>query len=413
MKRRYYFLMACALVFACGCEETKMPLPSPKSISSSFGANDTSYVELFPLWNRAFLGIALEAPGDLTIGADGTLFLADEGASKIYALSKSGQIITGSGLDGLNAVTAPRGLAMDSKLNLLIVNGTNQLFVWNQYLNRVRIDSVADSGVFFDREKNEHITLTFAELRQRVAAGGSIPQLRHYLFHSDPERIAAARAIYPVYQDPQTAAQFNGVAAGKYGEETVYLTESNFDRIVQLILIPDMALKGVDRTVLFHYTAELLNTVAVYGSGSGTVDDPWAITSDGDENIYFSQLGGNFRVQKLSAGTFAPRYVLYQHAIMDLNRFSAPYDVALDGSDNIFVMDGGTGTVSKYANAGAKAGQLLSLGQKGLAQVQFNEGRGLMVSDDVVFVVERGAKCIRRFQYSVSESDLPDDDKTP
>jgi len=98
---------------------------------------------------------------------------------------------------------------------------------------------------------------------------------------------------------------------------------------------------------------------------------------------------------------------------MDLGRFVKPYDVALDDREGIFVLDGESGTVSKFANSGSKAGQLLSLGQKGLALASFNDGRGLLASDDVVYVVERGAKRIRRFQYSVSESDIPDDEKEP
>jgi len=411
MKRRYYLLTALLALF-WGCEESKMPLPSPRSANTSFGANDTSYVELNPVWDSAQLGVPLDAPGDLTISMDGTLFLADEGAGRIHAFSKAGNLLSGSGLDGL-VLESPRALAVDSKLNLLIVNGTNRLFVWNQFLNRVRIDSVADAGLYFDRETGQEITLTFAELRERLAAGGTQPHLRHYLFRHDPARVAEARGIYPVYADPEPSARFNGVAAGKYGEETVYLTESNFDRIVQLLLVPDLALKGQNRTVLFHYTAELKSNVAVYGSGSGTVDDPWSITTDDDENLYFTQLGGNFRVQKLLAGSFSPRYVLYQHAIMDLGRFVKPYDVALDDREGIFVLDGESGSVSKFANSGSKAGQLLSLGQKGLALASFNDGRGLLASDDVVYVVERGAKRIRRFQYSVSESDIPDDEKEP
>ncbi len=412
MKSLYPLWIAGMVVLLGGCEESKMPLPSPRSTSTTFGANDTSYVELNPVWSSAQLGLPLSAPGDLTIGPDGTLFLADEGAGRIYALTRAGQLLSGDGMDQIT-LPAPRALAMDSKLNLLMVNGSSQLFIWNQFLNRMDPDSVAEAGIYFDRDTRQEITLTFAELRQRVAAGGSTPMLRRYLFHSDPERIAAAKAVYPVWQDPAAGVQYNGVAAGRYGEETVYLTDSANDRIVQLLLLPDLALKGRDRSVLFHYAAEFKSTVAVYGSGSGTVDDPWAITTDSDENLYFTQLGGNFRVQKLSAGNFTPRYVLYQHAIMDLDRFQKPCDLALDGSDNIFVLDNGTGTVSKFGNAGIRAGQLLPLGKKGLALATFNDGRGLLVSNDVVYVVERGAKSIRRFQYSVSESDLPDDDKNP
>jgi len=412
MKNHFAILLLGALLLASGCSESKMPLPSPASLSTAFGANDTSYVELYPIWDSAYLGVNLQAPGDLTISADGTLFLADEAANHIYALSQAGRLLTGFGSNGLEAIAKPCGLAMDSKLNLLIVNGTPQLFIWNQYLNRVTLDSVADTGIYYDRVKNETLQLTFAELRQRVAEGGSMPTLRRFLFRKDPERIAAARQIYPAYQ-ADAGSQFNGVAAGKFGAETVYVTESNFDRIVQLVLVPNLALKGTDRTVLFQYIALFQKTIAVYGSGSGTVDNPWAITTDSDENIYFTQLGGNFRVQKLTANVFTPRYVLYQHAIMDLERFAAPYDVTLDGSNNIFVLDGGTGSVSKFANTGVKAGQLLSLGQKGLALAKFNQGRGLLVSEDVVYVVERDTKSIRRFQYSISESDIPDDEKKP
>ncbi|OPZ73353.1 MAG: NHL repeat protein [bacterium ADurb.Bin478] len=412
MKRTQYIVVA-ALVTALGCSEYKMPLPSPATGSLSFGANDTSYVELKPQWDPAYLGVPLQAPGDLAISADGTLYLADEGADRIYALSKAGRILGDFGQNALDAVPKPRALAMDSKLNLFIVNGTRTLYIWNQFLNRLPIDSVADSGIYFDRVKNETVQLTLEEWSQRVAAGGSSLLLRRYLFHNDPERIASARRIYPAYQDEDAAAQFNGVAAGKYGEETVYLTESHTDRILQLVLMPNLAFKGKDRSVLFGYKAVMQKIVAVYGSGSGTVDDPWAITTDSDENLYFTQLGGNFRVQKLSAATFTPRYVLYQHAIMDLERFVAPSDVALDGSNHIFVLDSATGAVTKFANSGSKAGQMLSLGKKGLALAHFQEGKGLLVSDQVVYVVERGARCIRRFQYSISESDLPYDDKQP
>ena len=96
MKRPFYLLTA-LLALWWGCEESKMPLPSPRSTSTSFGANDTSYVELNPVWDSAQLGVPLVAPGDLTISMDGTLFLADEGAGRIHAFSKSGNHLTGSG----------------------------------------------------------------------------------------------------------------------------------------------------------------------------------------------------------------------------------------------------------------------------------------------------------------------------
>ncbi len=153
--------------------------------------------------------------------------------------------------------------------------------------------------------------------------------------------------------------------------------------------------------------------VATFGSGAGTVDDPWGITTDKDGNIYFTQLGGNFRVQKLDGKNFQPVYVLYQDAIMDLNRFVMPTGIALDGLENIFVIDTELKAVSKFANTGAAAGQVMSLGKRGLATEQFNDARGIMVDDNIVYVVESGENRIRRFQYSVSESDIPDKENQP
>jgi len=412
MKKTNLTIILGALTLLLACEMEKMPLPSPRAANSSFGANDTSYVELNPVWDSEYLGVNLEAPCDLTMGPDGILYLADQGSGRIHAFSKAGIRLTGHGLDQINGVPVPSGLDMDSKLNLLIVNGSSTLYAWNQYLNLTEIDSVAAKGVYWDRTGHDTLQLTFAEYRDRVASGAGL-SFQYYLFHKNDGAVQAAREAYPLYQAAENDARFNGVASGKYGSEFIYVTESTYDRIYQLRLVPDLALKGRGRQVLFHYTAIFEKVVASYGSGSGTVDNPWAITADSDENLYFTQLGGNFKVQKLLAVTFTPRYVLYQHAIMDLDRFYAPMDVALDDVGNIFVMDAGAGSVYKFANAGVAAGALLPLGNKGLAITNFAEGRGLLVSDNVVYVVEQGARRIRRFQYSVSDSDLPDDEKKP
>ncbi len=410
-KTKVVFILAAAAVLLA-CEMNKMPLPSPRIANASFGANDTSYVELNPLWSAEYLGVSLQAPGDLIMGPDGILYLADQGADRVHAFSKAGVRLTAHGFDQISGVPAPSGLALDSKLNLLIVNGTSTIYVWNQYLNLTAIDSVAHKGVYWERTKNDTLHLTLAQFQEQSASGVDL-SLRYYLFEKNDAAAQAACRVTPLYQAPEADAQFNGVAAGKHGSNVFYVTESHYDRIYQLRLIPDLVLKGHGRQILYHYRARLEKVVASYGSGSGTVDNPWAITTDKDENIYFTQLSGNFKVQKLQAGSFAPRYVLYQHDIMDLDRFVAPRDVALDGAGNIFVMDAGTGSVSKFGNAGTAAGALLPLGKKGLAATLFVDGRGLLVSDNVVYVVEQSEKRIRRFQYSVSDSDLPDDEKKP
>ncbi|MBN2354959.1 hypothetical protein JXO59_02540 [candidate division KSB1 bacterium] len=396
------------------CNYDKMPLPSPKTPATSFGANDTSYVELNPIWDQSILGAALNAPGDIIMGPDGVIFLANTGNDQILALSRAGHLLTDHGLGGIGPLPHPNGLAMDSKLDLLIVNGGHTIYCWNQYLNFVTIDSVAVVGVYFDSAGKDTVHLSFQQLNDRRQQQDiPIPELLYYIFEKNDETAEAAQKLYVFYEHDDQTASFNGVAAGKYGSEWIYATDLALDKIIRLQYAADMAIKTTDGQICLRYIGIYNKDIANYGSGSGTVDDPWTIITDRDENIYFTQLGGNFKVQKLAAQTYIPKYVLYQHDIMDLGRFVAPYDVALDDAENIFVLDTGVGSVFKFANSGSIAGELLPLGSKGLAVARFKDAKGIMAQDQIVYVVESGENCIRRFQYSVSDADLPDDNKTP
>jgi len=392
------------------CDQEKMPLPAPRTNTDTFGANDTSYVELFPMWDQTVIGTPLMAPSDLTMGPDGILYLANEGADQVLALSRAGEILPTPGLTG---ILHPRGVAIDSRLNLLVANGQQQIFCWNQYLNLVPIDSVAQVGVYYDPARRDTVHLSFSQLLEWAASGRTLPSLQYYLFEKNEALASWARGVTIFFEHENPTATLNGVTAGKYGSGLIYATDSRLDKIIQLQVVPDLAIKVSRRQILFHYRGIHIKDIASYGSGSGTVDDPWAITTDTEENIYFTQLGGNFRVQKLEASTFTPRYVLYQHDIMDLGRFTAPYDVTLDDAGAIFVLDTGAGYVFKFGNSGTRAGQLLSMGRKGLAVTVFKDARGLLARNQIVYVAETGANRIRRFQYSVSDADLPDDGKNP
>ena len=93
---------------------------------------------------------------------------------------------------------------------------------------------------------------------------------------------------------------------------------------------------------------------------------------------------------------------------MDLNRFRMPYDIALGGNDAIFVMDTGSGQVFKFFNKGSKSGGVAPLGKTGLVEAVFERACGIAISDDeLVYIADSQNHQIRRFQYSVSEIDLP------
>ena len=411
IKNLSYSLIALVLILSA-CTHEKMPLPSPNSENTSFGANDTNYVELSPIWDAQNLGVAMGNPQDITIGRDGIIYMADKAKNRVMAFSKAGQQMTQNGLGEL-VVSHPQGVSVDSKLNLLVCNSSDTIYCWNQYLNFVDIDSVADAAIFYDPENDVTLELTFADYVHRVVAGGSQLEPQEILFRKDERLVSHVRSLYPIYVAKENDAQFHGVAAGAYGSELFYATESNYDKISEFALTPEYAVKTSFGSVLFRYQAIRIRDIASYGSGAGTVDDPWAIEVDAEGDVYFTQLGGNFRVQKLTAPNFESTYTLGVHDIMDLDRFETPLDIALDDLNDIFVVDAGKKIVSKFDNGGRRAGQEQALGAKGLAATEFEDGRGIMVEDNIVYIVETGEKRIRRFQYSVSDSDVPDDDKKP
>lgn len=407
----YTFLIFLILLVACSQDE--FPLPTPGTGDNAFGANDTNYVELSPVWNNASLGYSFANPHDLTIGVDGRIYIADTDNNKVTAFSKSGAVLSSNGLSKLEHISHPTGVSVDSKLNLLMSNQTDTVYCWNQYFNYTQIDSAAYDALFYDAANNQTVQMSFTDYIQRLAAGEPEWQIVKLLFEKNQDWIDAARSVYPIYVAQQSGSSINGVAAGKYGSGLFYITESNYDKISEIQLVPEMAVKTPDGVVLFRYQGLFVRDIAQYGSGAGTVDDPWAIKVDDDGHIYFTQLGGNFRVQKLTAPDFEPAYILGVHDIMDLERFEAPMDIELDDQNAIFVIDQGTKVVSKFYNAGSNAGQEAYLGKRGLVSAEFNEAKGIVATDDIVYVLESGENQIRRFQYSISDDDVPDDDKKP
>jgi hypothetical protein len=86
-----------------------------------------------------------------------------------------------------------------------------------------------------------------------------------------------------------------------------------------------------------------------------------------------------------------------------------PFDIALGQNDAIFVLDTqDNGRVSKFLNTGAHAGEEANLGNKGLSEATFDNPMGIAISEsEVVYIANTNQHRIERYQYSISESDIP------
>ena len=362
-----------------------MPLPTVESSLDSFGANDTSYIHLNPVWESNTIGYYPDnpmTPVDIAIGEDGYIFVADSANDKVLTISPSGHLVTHQNLNSITSVSAPKGIDIDSKLNLLIVNGTNTVYVWNQYINNIGVDSVL------------------------VGFSGDYK----FVFSGDPAKIDSVVGINQFYTDENEFSSFQSVGFGPSMDSTIFITDNGNNRILQIKIEFNGAVKLKNGFLHPTFAGTYVRDIATYGSGAGTVDNPKGITVDNEGNIYFTQLGGNFLVQKLEklGMNYSSQYTLYQDPIMDLNRFHSPFDIALDNNDAIFVIDTEEGKAYKFFNRGNRAGQIVDIGKTGLADVIFNHPYAIAISDnDVVYVADTGNHKIERYQLSVSEDDLP------
>jgi sugar lactone lactonase YvrE len=384
LKIRICFFLCLTLVIGFGCGK-KMPLPTVESSPESFGANDTSYTHLNLTWDAQTIGYDSPnpmTPVDIAIGEDGYLFVADSANNRVITVSASGNIVTNHNLDSIEPVETPLGIDIDSKLNLLIVNGTNTVYVWNQYLNNIGVDSVLTG----------------------ISDGNNL------IFSADAAKIDSILGIHPFYIDENETSKFQGIAFGPSADSSIFVTDKENNRIIELKIKYSGVVKLKNGWMQPTFWGVYEKDIATYGSGAGTVDNPRGITVDENGNIYFTQLGGNFLIQKLTKQgmNYISQFTLYEHPIMDLNRFKGPFDISLDKNENIFVLDTESGKAFKFFNKGDKAGQMTNLGRKGLSEATFNFPYSIVISNnDVVYIADTGNHSIERFQFSVSEDDLP------
>ena len=373
------------LIIIAGCGD-KMALPTVVGSVDSFGANDTSYIHLQPDWSDVSMGYFPAnpmKPVDIAIGEDSYLFIADQDNDNIIAVTESGQMVTSNNMHNIAPIENPVAIDIDAKLNLLIVNGTNTIYVWNQFINVAGIKSVATDT---------------------TEDGGLI-------FTSNQSVLDSVLGIHPFYIDENENASFQGVAFGPEADNTVFVTDKTDNRILKLNIAFSGAVELVGRGLFPIFQGFYDEDIATVGSGAGTVDNPGKITCDDEGNIYFTQLGGNFLVQKLNnnGSNYSAAYTLYEDPIMDLERFLGPMDIALGENDAIFVIDTpDSGRVSKFFNRGSFAGRSANLGNKGLVEARFNRPMGIAISaKEVVYIANTDDNIIERFQYSISDDDIP------
>ena len=300
--------------------------------------DDTTYIQLRPIWDRAG-GYDFLEPHDILVGRETLVYVADTGNNRITMLDLAGNVLGHSA-----RIDSPVAVAQDPRLRLLIVTGRNYLF---------RID-------LFEYAHD--------------IAGAAIDTLH--------------------YAVDRPGWHFNGVDAFITSEDGIYymVTCSGDSRNDNQILKfnEDGSLQG-----------PLPLTPAGTGLFAAADPAGITALRDGSVDFIYSQRGENFyKVQVITTDAFGWKPKLDPTSGGDLftvGKFTSPENIALDGDGFIFVVDSAEHRVFKFAGTGK---EYESFGEQGSGEVMFQHPHGVAEFDGTVFVSDTGNDRIVRFRLS-------------
>ena len=360
--KKIYFLF---FIFLCSClDRFVIPENIQDSESEMFGAGDTTYLLIQPTWNS---NQGIVKPVEISIAQDGRIFVADESQFSILVFDQSGNQPGGfedlrNLVDNNNIDIAPIDVDIDKKMNVFYIDGSQRIFVWNQYWNEVGISKVSTSATFihaqtgadtiaiagtdiwFSLLNDSEWGIVDGDMTNDQALIDSL--MEPHLFYDGNDEMNIYLDTY--YQSEES--QFTALTAPADNENMVFVTDNfggsnNQYRIVQVDFKRSLILELKSGDLVWAYTGRFGSTIKGYGTGAGTVNKPVSIDVDYQGNLYYTQKGNYFPIHMISpnlGGDFAIYTSGFQPEaddIMNPSWFLNPVDIAVDNNRNSYIVD--------------------------------------------------------------------------
>jgi len=430
----------------------------PRDVGSTLSTGDTVYTRIKPDWpedNRM-----LQNPRDITINRDGYIFVAEAGANQVTVFNKSGKVIEFEDAFGNknfnelaniqtypdhNGIVQPIGVAIDARMNLFIVDSSNTVYVWNQYINNVGVDSVATGFILADTSNNGQTITVSADDYWRSGYSNYVIQQPIWSANSDSiESVMKPRMFFTTqlpemlrdnYGSAPEVSRFNAVASyepqnilAPARDGSIYLTDASFySRIIRVDYRKYRLVKLGTGNTFWLYRGRFRSIVAVSGLGAGTVNDPTSVAFgyfEQDPKLYFSQTGENFEAHKISLST--GDFDLAQSAdMMQLGRLQDVQDITADDAGHMFVTNTANNVIEEfnpdgkflryvatselvvdttwydttYVNGSQNITRVDTSVVRHIADV-LNTPKSVAVSDGVVYIADTGNHRIVRYKLS-------------
>tara|TARA_B100001250_G_scaffold327993_1_gene292364 strand:+ start:84 stop:1388 length:1305 start_codon:yes stop_codon:yes gene_type:complete len=423
MRKIYYLkVLFFALIISC-VDRYIIPNDIASQNNSQFGAGDTTYLQIKPVWDDTY---GIEQPEDISIAQDGRVFVADRGNNSILVFDQNGERPEGYNRltniqDGEGAMLNPIDVDIDKKMNVFFIDGSQRIFLWNQYWSDITIAKVSKSAKF------NHIA---SDVDTTVDAGSEVwlSLLNSQDWNMVSVQMDYDQAIIDSLMDPhlfydgrdtmnidldifyQTdSSKFNAITAPSDKENMVYVTDdfggvNNQYRIIEIDFYRSLLLELANGDTVWSFMGRFGSTVKGFGTGAGTVNGPLGLDVDYQGNLYYTQVGDYFPAHMIIpnfSGDFAVYTSGFQPGaddIMEADRFSNAEDIAVDNNKNIYVVDNVNRDVTVF-NSYGDFFKKVGYGQDSL-KILAEPVAATVDQNGVLYVCDRSDGAIYRFRLS-------------
>ena len=334
--------------------------------SESFGAGDTLFLQLKPVWDASY---GLSKPVEISIAQDGRIFVADSDLNSILVFDQNGN--SPSGFDALKDLKdehgfsiSPTDVDIDQKTNVFFINGTQQIFVWNQYWNDIGISQVSVSGVFHHLDSGTDSMVIAGTDNWLSFLNHSEWELASSVFSTDANIIDSLLNPHVFYDgrdekniqkdihyNSTDSSKFTGLTAPANDENMIFVidtigaNQNSKDRIMQIDFQRSLLLELTNGDIVWAFTGKFGTTVLGPGAGAEFVNDPLGLDVDYQGNLYYTQTGEEFPIHMIISdhsgdySSYSSGFNSAMDDIMNPNLVSFPTDVAVDENRNIYVVD--------------------------------------------------------------------------
>ena len=337
------------------------------------GAGDTSYLPLSPTWDNTF---GLSSPVEISIANDGHIFVADTATNSILVYDQSGNHL--DGFDALANLTIsdtlnvkPIDVDIDSKMDVLFIDGSNKVYVWNQVWNTSPITEYVQSADFVESGTGNTVTATLGSQTWYTKANNANWTMTNLQWDNVSEKLDSLMNPHVLYDGSwpvniaadaflhdSPSSQFTAISATDGTDNFFFVADKHIDRLLQIKLQHSMYVRNSNGDEFWTHRGVFGATIAQYGTGSGTVNRPVGLDVDYSGAVYYSQLGDYFsvhKIQPITSGGYTVYSSVFQpdvNDIMDLGRFQHAQDVAVDQNKMIYVADRGAHQIQVFNSKG-------------------------------------------------------------